>query len=153
LIKLVLQSQGNVRHGRELFLDKEKSQCFKCHRLGEQGGKIGPDLAGIGSRFSRIHLIESILEPSRTVAPSYETLVVVLEDGRVVTGVKVAETETVLTLGDNEGKTHDIPKSEIDEFQKQSRSTMPEGLEKRLTEREFVNLISYLLSQKKTPSR
>jgi len=79
--------------------------------------------------------------------------VVALEDGRVVTGVKVAETETILTLGDKEGKTHEIEKSEIEESRKQSQSTMPEGLEKQLTEQEFVNLISFLLSQKKTASK
>ena len=106
-------------------------------------------MAAIGSRFSRVHLIESILEPSRTVAPSYETWSVVLTSGRVVSGVKVSENTTTLTLGDDQGKTHEIPKSEIDESQAQLKSTMPDGLQKRLTDREFVDLVAYLLSQKK----
>jgi putative heme-binding domain-containing protein len=153
LTRLALEGEGNAQRGREVFLNAEKSLCIKCHHLGEQGGRIGPELAEIGSRFSRIHLVESILEPSRTVAPSYESLVVVLESGRIITGVKISETETLLTLGDSQGKTHELPKSEIEEFQVQSLSTMPDGLEKQLTDREFVDLIGFLLSLKKTPSQ
>src|SRR5262249_41805605 len=106
---------------------------MKCHTLNEQGGRIGPDLTAVGSRFSRIHLIESILEPSRTIAPSYETITVLTSSGRTVSGVKVSEDETTLTLGDDQGKPHQIPKSEIEDRVKQSRSTMPDGLEKRFT--------------------
>jgi len=150
LIQLGLSGQGSATRGREVFLNAEKSQCVKCHRLAEQqAGRIGPDLTGIGSRFSRIHLIESILEPSRTVAPSYATVVLALEDGQVLSGVRIAETEATLTLGDNKGKVHTIKRSEIDQLKVQLQSTMPEGLEKRLTDREFVDLLIFLISQKK----
>jgi len=151
LTKVVLDGSGNVERGRELFLNAEKSLCLKCHRLGEQGGRIGPDLTGVGSRFSRIHLIESILDPSRTVAPSYETLSVALASGRVLTGVKTSQTDAVLLLGDNQGQTHEIALSEIDELQTQPRSTMPDGLEQRLTSTEFLDLIEFLLAQKNAP--
>jgi putative heme-binding domain-containing protein len=153
LVRLALTSRGNVQRGRELFLNAEKSQCIKCHRLGEhRDGRIGPDLTGIGSRFSRIYLIESILEPSRTVAPSYATVVIALSNGRVLTGIKIAETETTITLGDNQGKAHMISKSEIDEQQLQSKSTMPDDLVKRLSDREFFDLLAFLLSQKQNRS-
>ncbi|MDA1055611.1 MAG: c-type cytochrome [Planctomycetota bacterium] len=122
---------------------------MQCHQLGEKGGKIGPDLAGIGSRFSRIHLIESILEPSRTVTPSYATIAVALSDGRVLAGVRISENADTLVLGDNQGKTHEIPKADIDEMSTQALSTMPEGLEKKLTDTEFVDLLAFLESQKK----
>jgi putative heme-binding domain-containing protein len=146
-----LADTGDSERGRKLFMDADKSQCIHCHRIGTQGARIGPDLAGIGSRFSRIHLIESILEPSRTVAPSYETVVVALNSGRILAGVKVSETGEVLVLGDTKGKIHKVYKSEIEEIQAQSQSTMPDGLEKRLTELEFVDLISFLVSEKKIP--
>ncbi|MBP87975.1 MAG: hypothetical protein CMJ64_14830 [Planctomycetaceae bacterium] len=150
LSQFALQSRGNSSRGREVFDDIKKSSCLQCHRLGETGGKIGPDMAGIGSRFSRIHLIESILEPSRTVAPSYATIVVVLNDGRVLTGVRISEDTDMLLLGDNQGKTHEIPKADIDELSPQKLSTMPEGLEKKLTNQEFVDLLAFLESQKKS---
>ena len=60
LTQLVLEGRGNAERGQKLFANVEKSLCMRCHRIGEQGGRIGPDLTDIGSRFSRIHLIESI---------------------------------------------------------------------------------------------
>lgn len=149
LTKLVLETAGNAQRGRELFLNAEKTQCVRCHRLGEEGGRIGPDLAGIGSRFSRIHLIESVLEPSRTIAPSYETLAVALASGQVLNGVKSSETETELILGDTQGNLHKLSKSDIDDLVPQSKSTMPDGLEQRFSDREFLDLIEFLSSLKK----
>ena len=148
LTQLALDRRGNIERGRELFAAAEKSQCIKCHRLGETGGRVGPDLAGIGSRFSRIHLIESILQPSRTIAPSYGTVVIELSDGRVFAGVKQNETESTVSLGDKEGRTHQIPKSEIESIRLQPTSTMPEGLEKAMSDQQFVDLIEFLASQK-----
>ncbi|MAD80030.1 MAG: hypothetical protein CMJ50_04195 [Planctomycetaceae bacterium] len=153
LTQLLLAGRGNVERGRELFFNAEKSLCIKCHRLDDEGGRIGPDLTGIGSRFSRIHLIESILEPSRTVAPSYASMVVVLDSGKVQTGVKVAETPDTIVLGDKDGKSQTIARSEIEELHVGKLSIMPEGTEERLTDRELTDLIGFLISQKKTPTK
>ena len=117
--------------------------------MGDTKGRIGPDLTGIGDRFSRIHLIESILEPSRTVAPSYETMNIVLSNGRLMSGVKIKDDVKTLTIGDNRGQVHSINKADIEEIRIQPRSTMPDGLEERLTDQEFIDLLEYLLSQKK----
>jgi putative membrane-bound dehydrogenase-like protein len=149
LTSQLLSSRGNLDRGREVFRNADKSQCVRCHRIGADGPRIGPDLAGIGSRFSRIHLIESILQPSRTIAPSYSTHSIVLTDGRVLSGVKIAEDQDSITLGDAQGKVHQIAKEMIDQSVAQKISTMPEGLEKKLTERELIDLLAFLLSNKK----
>jgi putative heme-binding domain-containing protein len=139
---------GNADRGKKLFFDVEKSQCLKCHRLGDTGERIGPELTGVGGRFSRIYILESILEPSRTIAPSFGTLVVSLKSGAVVSGVKVAENDTALTLADNQGVKRIVTKTDIDEQHASPISTMPEGLEQRFTETEFVDLVAFLVSQK-----
>jgi len=141
---------GNADRGRQLFLDATKSQCIKCHRLSEQGEKICPELSGIGLRFSKIHLVESILQPSRTIAAGFQTLSLVLSDGRVLTGIKIGETDAELTLADNQGKKVTLKKADIEEQQIQPTSTMPEGLEKKLTVNEFVDLIAFLAAQRET---
>jgi putative heme-binding domain-containing protein len=123
---------------------------LKCHRLGEQGERIGPELTGVGGRFSRIHIVESILEPSRTIAPSFMTLMLVLKNGKTLSGVKVAETETTLTLADNQGQKYAVAKTDIEQQQPSPVSSMPEGLEKRFTQDEFVDLIAFLMSQKES---
>jgi putative membrane-bound dehydrogenase-like protein len=148
LMQRALTQTGNADRGRSVFQNLEKSQCLKCHRLGDQGARIGPDLTAIGSRFPRAYLIESVLEPSRTIAPSFETIAIALGDGRVLTGVRTAETETALTLADPEGKAHVLRKSDIEAQRPQATSLMPDGLEKPLTADEFVDLIAFLAGQK-----
>ncbi|MEO2046920.1 MAG: PVC-type heme-binding CxxCH protein [Pirellulales bacterium] len=151
LIQKALTHEGDANRGNKLFLNAAKTQCLNCHRFGNQGAQIGPDLVGIGSRFSRIHILESILEPSRTIAPSYKTVAAVLHTGKSIFGVKITESPDALTLGDTQGKIHTIPKSEIEEIQPQHQSIMPIGLEKLLSESEFIDLISFLVSEKKRP--
>jgi putative membrane-bound dehydrogenase-like protein len=148
LARAALSQAGNVERGRAVFFDAEKSLCLKCHRVGSQGERVGPELTGIGARFGRVYLVESILEPSRAIVPGFATLRVELTDGRVFTGVKAAETDATLTLVDQEVKKHELKKTEVLEQQPLTVSAMPEGLEKRLTEQEFVDLIAYLVSLK-----
>jgi len=148
LMQRALTRAGNAERGRATFFNLEKSQCLKCHRLRDQGARVGPDLTGIGGRFPRAYLIESVLEPSRTIAPSFETIAVALSDGRVLTGVRTAETEMALTLADPDGKSHTLAKSDIETARPQTASLMPDGLEKPLTAEEFVDLIAFLAGQK-----
>jgi putative membrane-bound dehydrogenase-like protein len=148
LTQQALTMKGNPQRGRELFLNVDRTGCMKCHRMGEQGGRIGPDLTGIGRRFSRIHLVESILEPSRSIAPAYRNYAIRLKDGQIVTGVKVLESDAAITLGDVQGQVRTVLKSEIDEQRALELSLMPEGLEKALTDREFVDLVAFLADQR-----
>jgi putative heme-binding domain-containing protein len=149
LFQAALTRVGDPRRGRAVFFNAEKSQCIKCHRLGDQGERIGPELTGLGGRFSRIYIIESILEPSRTIAPAYQTWQITLKNGRQLSGIKVAETDRKLTVGDSQGQKHELLKAAIDEQCPLPQSTMPEGLEKRLSADEFIDLIAFLTSQKR----
>jgi len=148
LIQTALTSAGDPKRGRKVLDDVEKSLCLKCHRVGDRGERIGPDLSGIGGRFSRITIIEAILDPSRGIAPGFDSVTVALADGRVLSGVRVAETERTLTIGDQEGRAHTIAKGDVEALTRQPRSTMPDGLEKRLMADDFVDLIAYLASEK-----
>jgi putative heme-binding domain-containing protein len=153
LIQSALARPGDVRRGRQVFFQVEKSQCLKCHRLGEKGESAGPDLTGVGGRFARAHIIESILEPSRTVTPGFQTVAVLLKDGRALSGVKTAEEHGGFTLVDNQGRRHALAHKDIDTEQASPVSTMPEGLERQLTEQEFIDLVAFLVSEKKAAGR
>ncbi len=153
LVEAALSRTGNLERGRKLFLTVEKTNCLKCHRLGEQGEKIGPELTGIGSRFSRINIIESLLDPSRTIAAGFQSQTVAMNDGRVLSGLKVSETADTLVLADNQGKKHSLRKADIEESQAHAGSVMPDGLEKTLTVDEFVDLVTFLTSEKQTAGR
>jgi putative membrane-bound dehydrogenase-like protein len=148
LTQAALSGQGNADRGRRLFFNPERSQCLACHQLGDQGGKIGPELTGVGGRFSRIYLIESILDPNANVTPGFKTLIVTTKSGAPLVGAKVSETETSLTLGDAAGQLHEIAKSDIAELDEPPVSLMPAGLENLYTEQEFLDLMAFLISQK-----
>src|SRR5262249_28882067 len=122
LTQAALTRTGDPERGRKLFFDADKSLCLKCHQLGGRGERGGPELTGVGSRFSRIYIVESILEPSRTIAPSFGTLVVSLKNGKELSGVKVAETETTLTLADSQAQKHVLQKGDIEEQHPSSAS-------------------------------
>lgn len=49
-----------------------ENQCLACHKLGAEGGPIGPALDGIGARRDADHLRRSILEPNADTAQGYE---------------------------------------------------------------------------------
>ena len=73
-----------------------------------------------------------------------------MTDGRPLSGIKIAETETTITLVDNQAQKHVLNKSDIDQQKASPLSTMPEGLEKKLSEEEFVDLVALLASLKET---
>ena len=87
-------------------------------------------------------------EPGRTIAPSFEGLALTLKNGKILTGIRVEETGANLTLADNQGQKHVIAKADIDERMPTNQSVMPEGIEKRFSLEEFVDLIAFLVSQK-----
>jgi len=91
-------------------------------------GRAGrPDLTGLGSRFSKAYIIESILEPSRTVSPSFESTRVELKTGQVYTGIKVAETDSSITLVDSETRKHVIARSRIETMTSSRAAPCPTG--------------------------
>jgi putative heme-binding domain-containing protein len=151
LVQAALTRKGDIDRGRQVFMDA-KAQCSRCHRVQDQGERIGPDLAALGDRFSRIHIVESILEPSRTVTPGFQAVTVRLLDGRVLTGVRISETDAVLVLADQQGQKHTLVKNEIEAQKLQSQSMMPDGLVKQLTVDQFVDLVAFLANQRAAPA-
>jgi putative heme-binding domain-containing protein len=145
-VQAALTAIGNTDRGRQVFFDA-KAQCSKCHRIGNQGERIGPELTGIGNRFSRIHIVESILEPSRTVTPGFQTLTVRLVDGRTASGIRVSESDKSLTLADQKGQKLTFAKDEIEAQKAEPKSTMPDGLAQQLTVEQFRDLVAFLVSQ------
>ena len=81
-VQYALTHPGDPNQGRLLFQDQERTRCMVCHQLGRYGGNVGPALNGIGGKFDRPHLIESLLEPSREIVEGYNVTNLALTDGR-----------------------------------------------------------------------
>src|SRR3984957_16293573 len=92
---------NQVGHGRNFAQGQDALfavQCLMCHRMGEEGGSVGPDLSAVSSRFSRRDILESILEPSKVISEQFANTDFVLNNGDIFSGRIVAETGDKLTL-------------------------------------------------------
>lgn len=118
-------------------------QCAKCHVYGDLGQKVGPNLTGM-SVHPKHELLVHILDPSRSVEGNYRAYSVVLEDGRVFTGLLASETRTTIELLDAEGKPQSIQRDEIEELVASTKSLMPEGFEKQITPAGMRDLLEFL---------
>ena len=137
-----VDKSGDANRGEAVFRRKNLN-CLKCHAVGGAGGRVGPDLISLGASAQVDYLIESLLEPNKKVKENYQTLIVVDDNGKVFTGVKVRQTDTSLILRDAEDKEIAIPLKSID-IQKNGASIMPAGLTAQLTRQEIVDLVKFL---------
>jgi len=122
-------------------------ECLSCHKLGDGGHDVGPNLLSVRHRTPD-ELLLHILDPNREVAPNFVEYVVTQTDGRSTTGIVVAETATSITLRRAEGRQETILRDDIDEMASSGRSLMPEGLEQRVSREEMADLVALLLSRK-----
>jgi putative heme-binding domain-containing protein len=138
---------GDPNVGRKLFFDTQsKLQCAKCHRVGGEGGRIGPALDRIASRRSPEFVMESILEPSKDIAPEYEAVAVATKDGRVITGLRVNETNFSVQLYEENGRFHSLMKRDLEDFKVLKKSLMPENIAEQLTVKDLHDVFAYLMS-------
>ncbi len=140
-----LTHPGDPDRGRALYRRDDQTRCATCHRIGGEGGAIGPDLSVIGGKFDRPHLIESILEPSRQIVEGYRSSLILTLDGQTYSGiVEPSEQRDVVRLIDAEGRSREIPESDIEARRLDPVSLMPSGLVDALSPSEFTDLIAYL---------
>ena len=138
-------SGRNFERGKEAFL---AAQCLTCHRFGPDGGAVGPDITAVASRFTRLDLLSSILEPSKVISEQYENTTFVRTDDEEVTGRVLEDRDdrlVLLTSPLTGGKT-ELKKSEIKSKGKAKLSAMPEGLVNSLTQDEILDLLAYVES-------
>jgi putative heme-binding domain-containing protein len=138
---------GDPRRGRDIYLDKKRTQCATCHKLEGVGGEVGPDLSKTWETHTVAKLIESMLEPSKEIKEGFATWTVVTKDGKVYNGLKIAEVNKQFVLRDATGKDLRIPFDEIDEKAESKTSLMPEGVVSQLSLQEFIDLVSFLKSR------
>lgn len=143
---------GDVVAGRKVFYGKIEAACPRCHKIAGDGGDVGPELSGIGSRQTREYILESIVEPNRQIARGYETVVVVLKNGKTFSGILRAEDKQQLQLVSPEGQLIVVAKDDIDE-RLRGKSAMPDDLMKFLSKSDLRNLVEFLASLKQPPAK
>jgi putative membrane-bound dehydrogenase-like protein len=145
---------GDAANGKQLFSAAAGVACVKCHQAPgvAGGGEVGPSLAGVGAKYDRAKLIESVLYPSKQIFDGYEQTLVRTKDGTTHAGGVRGETQDELTLIDSENRKTVIRKADIERRKVSEVSLMPDGLQTALKAQEFADLIAYLESLKEPPA-
>jgi putative heme-binding domain-containing protein len=141
--KLIASGEADAAKGAAVFA----KHCAACHRIGETGEKIGPNLDGVGIRGVE-RLLEDLLDPNRNVDQAFRTTQILTSDGRNLVGLALREEGKILVLADSQGKEIRVPLDEIDERVESQLSVMPANVPDLVNDTEFVHLMGYLLQQK-----
>ncbi len=135
----------NFDRGRQVFAE---AQCLVCHRFGNDGGTVGPELTGAGSKYDARSVLESILEPSKVISEQYQNTTALLKNGDTVIGrlTRRSATEVVIETDPSTGAAEKIPAKNIDQLRPSLLSPMPEGLANNFTREEILDLVAYIRS-------
>ena len=142
-----VRAGGDAQHGSQLFVKR----CAQCHKLGEIGHAVGPDLVSLTDKSAEA-LITAVLDPNRAVEAKFLTYTAITKAGVSYNGILATETASSVTLRAAEGKEVTLLRNEIDELQGNTKSLMPEGLERELTPADAAALIAYIRSNVPLPA-
>jgi putative heme-binding domain-containing protein len=145
--RMILALAGDTRRGEQLFWSQAVN-CGKCHRVGERGTPVGPDLSTVGKLRSAEDLLESLLTPSRRIEPKYAAYFAETADGQALTGVLVKRDEKQIVLRDAQGKEVVLATDNVEQLHPSRLSLMPEGQMAGLTPQEAADLLAYLAARK-----
>ena len=139
---------GDAEAGKKVFVENSSLTCLRCHKVSSEpaaatGGIVGPDLAGIGHRMSRLQLLESILDPNRSLAAGYEGVVFTMSDDSYVEGSIQTENAEFVRVRKSDGTTVDLATAQI-VGRRKGLSAMPEGLKQYVTREDLRDLIEFL---------
>lgn len=138
-------SGGNRLAGKKVFMESETASCIRCHKLGGVGGEAAPALDGIGSKFNREYLLESIVLPNKVIAAGFENIIVSLKNGSSYAGVLKKETPGEIEIQSPEDGLVTVKKSDLTGREKGASGMLPD-IAKLLTKRELRDLIEFLAS-------
>ncbi len=130
---------GDAFKGKLIY----EKNCAACHRHGDIGQQIGPDLAPLMTK-SKQYMLQAIFDPNSAVDNRFLSYVVELDDGRTFTGMIMEESAGSVTLALPDGKPQVIARSEIVDLRSTGRSMMPEGFEKEISAAEAADLLRFL---------
>ncbi len=142
---------GDKLRGERIFRNEPTLACIRCHRAGADGGDAGPNLAEVGAKYTREHLLEAIVKPNAHIAPGFDTLVVTLKNGDSAAGIVSSETPTTLALRNSENKEVTVKKSDIAK-REGAPSGMPEIYGTILTKSQLRDVVEYMVSLKEKPA-
>jgi putative heme-binding domain-containing protein len=135
---------GNTDGGKSLF----NLKCSSCHRIGDEGQNIGPNLTRIGGKFDKLGLLDALINPSASIGFGYEQILIKTHDDQVFNGFVLSRNKVSVVLQDIAGQRQTIPLETISSEQALQSSIMPDPASLDINEQSLADLTAYLLTCK-----
>jgi len=153
-VKAPARPIGNAAKGKELFFGD--ANCSLCHMVEGKGGRVGPELTGVGGSRTREAIIDSVRNPSRRLAwglteatkefpQEYETITVVTADGKEIKGVALNEDNFSVQMMDTNEQIHLLEKDKLRSFKKSRESMMPKYDAEVLSDKDLEDVVAFLI--------
>ena len=135
----VTEMKGNLENGVAMY----KKHCAQCHKHGELGVAIGPNLTGMAVH-PKHEILMNVLDPSRSVESNFRTYQVLTSDDKVINGMLAGESANSIRLINTQGKEEQVLRADIEEMNASVKSLMPEGFEASISKQEMADLLTFL---------
>jgi putative heme-binding domain-containing protein len=137
----------DFQNGKSMFA---ATTCVRCHAMGSDGGgNVGPDLTNLGTRFSKKDMLESIIDPNKTVSDQYAATQIMLRNGTSIIGRVTNEDKMAYYVSQNPYAPEQIEKilkKNVRSVKYSPVSSMLPGLINSLNGEELKDLMAYLMS-------
>ncbi len=152
-VKASAKTTGDPAHGKQLFYGD--GNCSMCHMVAGKGGRMGPDLTGVGGSRTHEALVDSIRDPSRRLAwgltegtkefpHEYESVIAVTSDGKQIKGVTLNEDSFTVQIMDTAENIHLLDKGKLKSFEKTRVSAMPKYNADLLSDKDVEDIVAFM---------
>jgi putative heme-binding domain-containing protein len=143
-----LEGPADRAAGERVFFHPKGPGCYQCHQVSGRGGRTGPDLSSVAGGMDRRRLVESIVAPSKEIAPQFVAWTVATTDGKVFTGILLEQTPYgTFVFADTRGQPIELKSESIAERKQATVSIMPDNMAQTMTRQEFRDLLAFLLGR------
>jgi putative membrane-bound dehydrogenase-like protein len=146
-LALAAAKKGDPVAGRAVY-ESGRGACIACHKIGDKGNELGPNLSKIGGIRAEREIVESILFPSNSIARDYDQNSFQLTDGSSVLGLIKARSAEGIMIKEASGQERLLPTESVASSTQLTTSLMPMGLDGMLAEKDLIDLVAYLRSLK-----
>lgn len=133
------EKKGDRENGLAVY----KKHCAQCHKHGDVGVAIGPNLTGMAVH-PKAEILMNVLDPSRSVESNFRTYQVLTAEGKVINGMLAGESAKAIRMINTQGKEEQVLREDIDEMTASAKSLMPEGFEVSISKQEMTDLLAFL---------
>ena len=142
-IAQIVMLSGNSQKGQTVF----KTYCITCHRHGQQGADVGPELTQIHQKFDKNALLDNIVHPNAGIAFGYEPWLVTTKKGQTYYGFLVSDGAESLVVKGIKGQKHTIPTDEVFSRRQYKTSLMPDPTALGMSNQQLADLTAFLLKR------